>query len=161
MIAGNWANDRCTDCHDTGAATTHDGYVTAHTVSTTRGCANSGSSCHGTTTNLAVLHNASQSGGAPDDASCANAGCHTSLNARPAAIAADSCGHRLDAAATSDKTTTNHGGKHDFDIVTNNYSTSRTPAARTPAPAATGRTRTAQRALATSSPTTRPGMRRA
>ena len=59
VVAGNWPNDKCTDCHDAGAASTHDAYEHGpYRLDPARGCAGSGSICHGTTTNLAVLHNA-------------------------------------------------------------------------------------------------------
>ncbi|NTU72060.1 MAG: hypothetical protein HGB10_09620 [Coriobacteriia bacterium] len=108
VIASNWANDRCTDCHDTGAATTHDAYAADHTVSTTRGCAGSGAGCHGYT-NLAKLHDKSQAGGAATANSCANIGCHTTKDARPSAIDADSCGSGSVGGCHADKTTANHG----------------------------------------------------
>ena len=122
QIAANWTNDRCTDCHDTGAASTHDTYGSAHTASTAGGCAGSGASCHGSETNLAKLHDKSQSGGAPTGASCANAGCHTTSDTRPAKAwtGTDTCGSASSGCHT-DKTPTNHGARHGFDIGANNY----------------------------------------
>ena len=114
VITGNWANDRCTDCHDTGAAKTHGGYAADHAVSTTRGCAASGSNCHGTATSLVELHASSRTGGDPKYASCANTGCHTAKDARPADIAADSCGTGSAGGCHADKTTTNHGADHGY-----------------------------------------------
>ena len=64
VIDAGWTTSRCTQCHDTGTARTHGAYDTTHTVSTTRGCAGSGADCHDYT-NLAKLHDKSQSGGQP------------------------------------------------------------------------------------------------
>ncbi len=108
QVAANWTNDRCTDCHDTGAARTHDAYGTAHTVSTTRGCAGTGVGCHDYT-DLAKLHDKSQSGGAYTAASCENAGCHVTNDTRPAAIAADSCGTGSAGGCHADKADGSHG----------------------------------------------------
>ncbi|NTU70899.1 MAG: hypothetical protein HGB10_03645 [Coriobacteriia bacterium] len=108
VIAAGWANSRCTDCHDTGTATAHNAYSTAHTVSTTRGCAGSTARCHDYT-DLALLHEKSQSGGAFTASSCANTGCHTTMDARPATVGADSCGTDSTGGCHADKTTTNHG----------------------------------------------------
>ena len=121
VISGNWPNDRCTDCHDYGAARTHDGMATVHVVSTARGCAASGASCHNHT-DVAKMHNVSQSGGAAKYAKCENAGCHVTNDARPAGTlaASDSCGEGS-TGCHLDKTTTNHGGKHTLDLAGSNY----------------------------------------
>ncbi len=120
VIAGDWPTNRCTDCHDHGAASTHDGMTTVHVVSTARGCAGSGTSCHNLT-DLAKLHNVSQSGGTPKYASCANTGCHVTKDLRPSPVfPADSCGQGSTGCHT-DKTTTNHGGKHTLDVTGSNY----------------------------------------
>ncbi len=126
VVAGSWSGDKCKDCHDTGAATTHDTYVTAHTVSTARGCAGSGASCHGTTTNIATLHGVSQVGGAPKYSSCSNSdtgeSCHVTLDDRPAKVwtGTDSCGEGSTGCHT-EKNTTNHGGGHVLDAAGSTY----------------------------------------
>jgi hypothetical protein len=120
VIANNWTNDRCTDCHDTGAATTHDTYGTDHVVGTAAGCAGSGTSCHNYT-DLAKLHDKSQQGGAPKYSTCANTGCHTTKDARPTAFnAANSCGSTSTGCHLT-KTTTNHGGSHTFNAAGSVY----------------------------------------
>jgi hypothetical protein len=112
-VAANWTNALCTDCHDTGAAKTHDAYATAHTISAGRGCAGSGPDCHGTSTSLAELHSANKDGGPPLGLSCANNGCHTTKDARPAAIPPDSCGKDSAGGCHILKTPDNHGSQLD------------------------------------------------
>ena len=95
--------------HDARRATT-----TAHTVDTARGCADSGASCHGSTTSLAELHTRASPVASPTCASCGNTGAmrRHADDTRPAAVTADSCGSGSVGGCHSDKTTTNHGGKH-------------------------------------------------
>ena len=71
-----------------------------------------------------MLHDASQSGGAAGGQSCANAGCHTTKDARPADIAADSCGTGSAGGCHSEKTTVNHGGKHLLNAAASAYNNS-------------------------------------
>ncbi|MEI8080695.1 MAG: cytochrome c3 family protein, partial [Actinomycetes bacterium] len=113
VIAGGWPTRRCTDCHDTGGATTHGSYATTHTVEP-GSCAGTGASCHNFT-DLSQLHAAGQSGGAPKYQSCSNAdpndptACHSVLDTRPAAFnPAASCGSD-GTGCHQEKTTTNHG----------------------------------------------------
>ena len=108
VVTAGWPTRRCTECHDAGTASTHEGYATAHAASTTRGCAGSGAACHDYT-DLAKLHDKSQSGGAPTKQSCANTGCHVTKDLRPSAVGADSCGQGSGGGCHADKTTTNHG----------------------------------------------------
>jgi len=130
-VAANWPNDKCKDCHDAGAATTHDAYTSGHTVGTARGCAGSGAGCHGTETNLAKLHNASQAGGAPKYSSCSNSdtgeACHVTKDSRPAKIwtGTDSCGTGS-AGCHTEKTTTNHGGDHGYTTASDHNVTAMT-----------------------------------
>ena len=53
QVAADWSNDKCKDCHDFGAATTHDAYASAHLAEdNSRGCAESGSGCHGSSSTI-------------------------------------------------------------------------------------------------------------
>lgn len=132
VVAGNWANHRCTDCHDTGAATAHDAYATTHVVSN-NGCAGSGSGCHGTETDLAKLHNVGQSGGAVKYSSCSNtdagdpSGCHVTDNVRPAKAfsSANACGSTSTGCHT-EKTISNHGADHGYTAASDHNATAMT-----------------------------------
>jgi len=122
VIAGGWANDKCKDCHDAGAATTHAAYGTTHVVAAGT-CAGTGTGCHNFT-DLAKLHNVDQAGGAANYASCSNTdagdptGCHADKDARPARWASDaaSCGQGTSGCHT-EKSAVNHGKKHTLDLT--------------------------------------------
>ncbi len=112
-MAGNWPTRKCVECHDYGAATTHDSYATTHTVQPGT-CADTGTSCHNFT-DLASLHAQRQSGGAPRYQSCSNAdagdpsSCHNVLDTRPTPVdPAASCGQGT-SGCHQDMTVSNHG----------------------------------------------------
>ena len=112
MTAG-WVAKKCTDCHDTGAATTHGSYVTAHDV-VAGTCAGTGTGCHDFT-DLAALHAVRQTGGAPKYQGCTDAdptdpsGCHSVLDARPSAVVPSaSCGEGT-GGCHAEKNSSNHG----------------------------------------------------
>lgn len=118
VIAGNWLTRKCVQCHDYGTPKTHATYSSAHVVSAAYGCAGSGANCHNSA-DLALLHDKSQSGGAPNHNSCANAGCHTEKDKRPAAFnTPNSCGP---GSGGCHQDLTNHG-KHNLDVTNSNYS---------------------------------------
>jgi hypothetical protein len=113
VIASDWPDRRCTDCHATGVSTTHDSYAAAHLVPSGT-CAGTGVNCHNVT-DLAQLHAVGQSGGAAKYQKCGDAdpndptACHSVLDARPADFnAAASCGEGTSGCHT-DKNPTNHG----------------------------------------------------
>ena len=113
VVSDGWPTGRCTDCHDAGAAMTHDSVTTSHTV-VAGTCAGTGSTCHNYV-DLAELHTKSQSGGVPKYNSCGNAdptdptACHNVLDVRPTPfILAASCGQGT-TGCHQEKTASNHG----------------------------------------------------
>jgi len=113
IIGWGWFVRKCTDCHDSGAATTHDSYDATHVVEPGT-CAGTGAICHDFT-DLTALHATSQSGGLPKYQGCGNAdandpsACHSVLDTRPAPIdPAASCGEGSGGCHT-EKNPVNHG----------------------------------------------------
>ncbi|MGZ4543642.1 MAG: hypothetical protein ACXVXI_11090, partial [Mycobacteriaceae bacterium] len=122
VVAAKWPTKQCIACHGT---TTHNTYSTVHVVAAGT-CAGTGSSCH-SDTDLAVLHSHARAGGAPKYSSCYNSdptdptSCHNVKDTRPSPFKASSCGAGS-GGCHQDKTTANHGGTHQLNISTSNYS---------------------------------------
>ncbi|MDZ4168889.1 MAG: hypothetical protein U1E26_04435 [Coriobacteriia bacterium] len=88
--SSGWASRKCADCHEYGPARTHDSTATAH-LSAPNGCAGSGTYCH-SSSDLWQIHLRAQNGGPAEGESCANIGCHDTLDSRPSVNPANPCG---------------------------------------------------------------------